>query len=513
MPTASIMSEQRGNTTVDWSLLPKEVLRLIVEHVEQKDRVGHAKCVALVDNTFAEAAAAATDSIILEQQCTDISSLQLWLNNHGAGLTQLHMVSAPDPLELPCPKLADLLLQGQSVLASPGLLAMLASLPSLRQLTLKQDFYNRGDVPWPHNLLQQLPAALTRLELYGCLSDRALQGLGSLTNCSHLVLACTEHTKMRVEGLVGLQELQCLTHLHLQGLSGVMGRTTNPGFSRLTRLKHLQLQAAGPAGGCSVEPLQLAGMTHLERLSLEGVWIESADKEGSPAAELFSVLPLLQQLTRLDLPINIHRETFRWDEPLETQAAAYTALVAGSSLQELHFSRRSMGIGAPTAMRRAIWQNIFSAGRKLTALTSLGLYGAAPPLTYSGVQSMSQCCVALKELDIRFCLVVYNKPDPQMLSPLLQLTALTKLLVRMGDSDVAVVSQLGSLRALSAHSCMSHWGLQQLSALQQLTSLGLLQMGDGLKAFKASLVQHNKVDGYYTLTNTVRGRQGKPSSL
>jgi len=425
------------------------------------------------------------------------------------------MLSAPDPLtQLPCPKLADLLLQGQSLLASPGLSFVLASLPSLRRLTLKQDSYNRGNVPWPHSLLQQLPA-LTRVELYGHLSNEALQGLGSLTNCSHLALACTSGDNPGVS-LVGLQELQGLTHLHLQGMSCSIGRM-NPGFSRLTRMKHLQFTAK-PAGACSVEPSQLAGMALLEHLSLAGVYMEGADVHSSPTAELLSVLPLLQQLTRLDLPANMHagRNYYAYllgHVPFWSPATAYTTLLAGSSLQELHFSRSSMSYDMDPTMSQDIWQNIFPAGRQLTALTRLHLYGATPLMAYSGVQSMSQCCVALKELDIRFCSVPYETHDPPMLSPLLQLTSLTKLLLRMGDSDAAVVSQLMSLRVLSAHSCMTYFGLQQLSALQQLTCLGLWQMGEGMAGFKAALEQHHKVDGYYTLVNKVRGCQGKSSSV
>jgi len=41
MPTASIMSEQHVSTAVDWSLLPKEVLRLIFKHFYMNERVGN----------------------------------------------------------------------------------------------------------------------------------------------------------------------------------------------------------------------------------------------------------------------------------------------------------------------------------------------------------------------------------------------------------------------------------------------------------------------------------------
>lgn len=108
--------------------------------------------------------------MILEQ-CKDTSSLELWLHNHGDKLTQLHVLSASKPLtELPCPNLADLLLQGRSIMASPDLSAMLAGLPSLRQLTLKQPFMNsQFKDPLPDGMLHQLPA-LTRLELPGGVS-------------------------------------------------------------------------------------------------------------------------------------------------------------------------------------------------------------------------------------------------------------------------------------------------------------------------------------------------------
>lgn len=178
-------------------------------------------------------------------RCADTLNLQLWLQRHGGSITQLHLRGARRQLtELPCcPKLADLELRGRKLLSSPNLAALLAALPSLQRINLAYDGYPA--VVLPPGLLQQLPA-LTQLELSGGLSDAALQGLGSLTKCSHLVL--NHHSravvdKLTAAGLVGLQELRELTFLQLYtarySVWDIKPDINLPSLTQLTALQEL----------------------------------------------------------------------------------------------------------------------------------------------------------------------------------------------------------------------------------------------------------------------------------
>ena len=203
---------EQPSEPVQWSDLAGPALQLIFKHLPQRHRLGHGSCCALVCSSWAAAAAAATGSIVLEQ-CADTDSLQLWLHRHGHNLTQLHVSAASGMLtQLPCPKLTDLLLQGDSLLAAPDLAAVLAGLPSLQHLSLKESTIVK-EFSWETQLrllehlppvLLQLPQGVTYLELCGGLSHAAVQGLGSLTNCSHLVLKvkmCDDQMWLSLAGL------------------------------------------------------------------------------------------------------------------------------------------------------------------------------------------------------------------------------------------------------------------------------------------------------------------------
>lgn len=99
----------------DWLSLPSKALEIIMQAVPVKQRVG--QC-ALVCRSWASAAAAVTDSIMLDRDA-DITdgSLQLYLASHGDSITQLHVPRLGRPArwgeltEIPCPNLKDLLLQ------------------------------------------------------------------------------------------------------------------------------------------------------------------------------------------------------------------------------------------------------------------------------------------------------------------------------------------------------------------------------------------------------------------
>ena len=164
-PAVAAVEAEQPPDAVQWSDLNGPALQLMLKHVPQRHRLGHGSCCALVCSSWAEAAAAATDSLVLEQ-CADTDSLQLWLHRHGSDLTQLHVSAASGMLtQLPCPKLTHLLLQGDSLLAAPALPSVLAGLPSLQHLSLHctTDSMSCDQVPEPFapGLLQQLPRDIT----------------------------------------------------------------------------------------------------------------------------------------------------------------------------------------------------------------------------------------------------------------------------------------------------------------------------------------------------------------
>lgn len=451
------------------------------------------------------------------EQCRDTSSLELWLRNHGDKLTQLHVLSASKPLtSLPCPNLADLLLQGPSLMASPGLSAMLAGLPSLRQLTLRQpDMSRYSRDPMLHGMLQQLPA-LTQLELPGGVFGDVLEGLSRLTNCSHLVLTAagweshgSVHMVQLLRQLPQLQELQGLTFLELKEVFFIINSNSLPAFSRLTRLQHLHFRNDGMLPS-SLQPSLLSGMTRLQHLSLRGVLVKvAADSSGdmiapqlesssaAGTAELLSLLPDLQQLTHLGLPRALHG----------CLPSAYSALVASSRLRELDACRTRASPRPPAHDTDdvAVWHHVFGCSRQLAALTCLLLDEVAPPLSGSDVHDICECCPSLEELSL-----LHHYLTGRQLAPLLQLTGLTKFSLDADNSITALVSQLTGLRALVVNKLMSAASLRQLSTLQQLTALEFRRTdflvpgavdSANLQCFVAALERLPPVRGHPTFFN------------
>ena len=155
---AEIALELEAAVAVPWSDVPGSAVKRIMRHVPQRHRLGHGSSCALVCSSWAQAAAAATDSIVLEG-CADTESLQLWLRKHGHSLSKLHVRADSGMLtQLPCPKLADLLLQGDSLLSAPNLTAVVSALPSLQHLSFSSSCqsgsYHVPTVSLPHGLLQ-----------------------------------------------------------------------------------------------------------------------------------------------------------------------------------------------------------------------------------------------------------------------------------------------------------------------------------------------------------------------
>ena len=454
---------------VPWSNPPVPVLQLILKHVPQRQRLGHGSCCALVCSSWAEAAVAATDSLVLDK-CAGKRSLQLWLQRHGHNLTQLHIsTEAGEQTQLPCRNLTDLLLHDGSLLAAQFLPAMLAGLPSLQRLSLRPSHRHLeppGSVAFPAGLLSQLPQGVAHLDLHGPLTDAALQGLSSLTKCSQLALRCTAWQTWGVQNTVSLatlqelQEMQGLTHLHMS--CAPVDVNALPDFSRCTALRHLHLCEVARVG-CPLQPTQLASLTKLQYLQLERVCLKGGAVGG---VELLALLPQLSSLTHLGL---VGLTDFD-----SCPAAAFTAITSNSSLQHLDLEcfegvtvQAGDGSGNP-------WQHIFPLNKRLLQLTTLNL-DACRQFTSGGLQACVSCCPNLQELNIAHDLV--HGAAGLQLDPLLQLSRLTSLTTNVSVTAIAVCAQLTGLQMLTCE--QATWGfkfagLLPLVVLQQLTCLQLL---------------------------------------
>jgi len=192
--------EDHTGPLLDLSHATPDIITKILGNMSLRERF----ICALVCKAWAEAAIAATHSIILEHRVEDISSLQHWLEKHGNRLEvlQLHECNRADLTALPCcAKLQDLLLHSVSIasrtwgdiasatkLTSVSLsnvqtasqqadvVAALTALPSLEQLTWHDVYCSNQQGLSDSSLLQQM-TQLTSLDLQG-VTAAVLQHLG-----------------------------------------------------------------------------------------------------------------------------------------------------------------------------------------------------------------------------------------------------------------------------------------------------------------------------------------------
>lgn len=501
-----------------WSALPCEIMQRIMQHVPLRQRLGFGSCCSLVCRSWAEAAAAATDSIVLDH-CTAADSLQLWLHNHGSKLTKLHLHAANGELtELPCPRLKDLLLTEESCLSktqlgsaqslsttdlqhlhfldlkTPKVTSMLAGLQSLEQLSLS------GTLPPLNACILQL-SRLTRLELArrnergkqpsgGTLEvpqrPSRLQQLSRLPKLSHLVVDWFDLTEVDCAGMEGLSGL---TFLQLSHVSCRIDAASAHGLSQLTALQHLGISGPRwPSGGrgryCCVQASLLAGLTKLRSLDLHrvefqrvplpaaeldtagGTAAELADHDSSDAAakKMHVLLPPLPDLTCLCL-INC----LSYSPPPSADSSATVAFFP-TTLQQLSIAGlRMLTWPEGHALR---WCHMFNPRRPLLTLQWLDISNISEPrLLLENLEGMVVCCPALQELRAEGTL-----PPGMDLSVLNLLPGLTCLSTRATTSeDACSLAALTDLRSLSVdtHGELSLVELQPLSALQSLTSLTL----------------------------------------
>jgi len=494
--------EDHPGPPLDLSHAAPDIIVLVLGSMPLRDRCN---C-ALVCKAWAEAATAATHSIVLEHRTQDLRGLQAWLSKHGSRLEvlQLHAGCPAALTALPCcAKLQDLLLHGlrcqnvsiarrmwgdvasatkltsisltfvQTAAQQADVVAALTALPNLEQLTWHNVCCSNQQGLSDSSLLQQM-TRLTSLDLWG-VTAAALQHLGSLTKLQHLGISdtCTDYYALH-EGLddwtdtgcPGLQELRALTSLVL---FSVDGWALPASVSQLTALQQLEVSEATPTAlnrlqvltnltalrvqnmtGLSSEspPLKLPGLQHLE-LRTENYDLSSSDDDD---VEFTTPMSFLASCTRLQV---LKLDNF--------QLKGGCSLVASTMLQHLEVEGCTLA-AADGAADPASWQQVFPGPGQLPHLTYLRL----PALQQADMGRLVECCSSLKGLHL-------DTLQDSCAPALARLPCLTKLcLVGARDQLCSALVQLTGLRQLAVWrpAWVSAVGLRQLAALSQLISLG-----------------------------------------
>jgi len=504
---------------LDLSRVPSAIIAMMLQGMSLSDRL---KC-ALVCKAWAQEAAAVTRSILLRDRIQDFSCLQKWLENHGgqAEVLQLHNYRHTHMAvltALPCPQLQDLLLSSvdardglsldssvwndiaaatkltsvslervQTASQQADVVSALTALPDLEQLTWCSVSCGQTWGLTDSKLLQNLTKP-TALDLYFVNAAEALEHLGLLTRLQDLSLAVT--IEWVAAGCPGLQELRALTRLNLMMISGA--RDIPPSVSQLTALQQLTVPSATPT---SLNRLSaLTGLTQLR------------------VADLQDLLP---NSPPLQLPGLQHLEIQGSDSMLMSFLGGCTQLkvlklcginlspgsLAASMLQYLDLN--VCGVSADDGAADPVsWQQVFPEPGRLPHLTSLRMMNPNPDPEQADIECVVACCSSLQVLHLG------TLPD-SITSPLARLSGLTSLILwRTSDQQCSSLAQLTGLIKLRVGDAREVFaaGLQQLAALEQLTSLELGALG-----WSSDVLREHMSDGLpgprtykYAIINKVR---------
>jgi len=512
------MEDHAGGPLLDLSHAGPDIMTSVLSRLPLRERF----ICALVCKAWAEAAAAATRSIILKHKMQDLSGLQHWLEQHGSHLEvlQLHECDGAALTALPCPQLQDLLLHssfGDAVrldissrvwcdipaatkISSVSLsdvftlsqqadvVAALTALPNLEQLTwLNVDCSGQEELS-DSSLLQRM-TRLNSLELQ-CVTAAALQHLGSLTKLQHLSISDADD--WAAAGCPGLQELKALTSLQLNSNDLVDLPASN---SQLTALQQLEV--------CQATPTAINRLQVLTALTQLCVWrVTDLTPESSPLQ-----LPGLQHLQLSDddedlmmpMPFLTCCTQLQYLRLYGFELQGPGRLVASTMLQHLELNYCSIA-AADWAADPVSWQQVFPGPGQLPHLTYLKLSRVEPALLQADIAALVVCSSSLKVLD---CNTLPSGCGPA----LAQLPGLTHLqLYQASDEQCSALVQLTGLRQLAV---MITWrvsavGLRQLAGLNQLTSLGLGYFSSSqLNAVSKHLMKDNLADCLYAIINKV----------
>jgi len=516
--------EDHTGPLLDLSHAGPDIISIVLSSMSLRDRCN---C-ALVCKAWAEAATAATHSIILDHVVQDLSSLKHWLERHGnmIEVLQLHAgyKAALDALPC-CAKLQDLLLHHgsiasrtwgdiasatkltsislsyvQTVSHQADVVAALTALPNLEQLTWQYVQCSNEQLLLDSSLLQHL-TQLTSVELRR-VKAAALQHLGSLTKLQHLSISGADDWGAAADdwaaaGCPWLQELTALTRLKLvnrdmDDLSTSISQLTALRQLEVRRVTLTQLQVLTALTRLCVTrviglspaspPLQLAGLQHLDLFDIA---------EFEYATMPMTFLASCTQLQFLKLLC------FNLKGP--------GSLVASTMLQHLELRACSISAAAGAA-GPASWQQVFPGPGQLPHLTALQLTPDGPvELHQADIEAMVACCSNLKVL-------CCNTLPSSCMPALARLPCLTSLRLPrdIDDEECSALVQLTGLRQLMVDPCrVSAVGLRHLAALRQLTSLGFGYCSDAVLGTVAEhLMKDNLPDCSHALINKVCGKKG-----
>jgi len=469
---------------------PWNVMAMVLERLCYKSRF---TC-ALVCKAWAEAATAATRSIILKHRVQDLTCLQHWLEKHGKQLEvlQLHECYPVALSALPCAQLQDLLLHGaleddghntttttrvdstvwSDIAAATKLTSVslsrlntasqqadvvsaLRALPDLQQLSWSWTSCGSEQHLSDSLLLQQL-TQLTGLNLVA-VSAKALQHLGLLTKLQHLSI--TNARDWAAAGCPGLQELKALSSFHL-----LLSHTEDipASITELTALQQLHVEEATPT---ALNTLQaLTGLTQLRVEALKGLSAQSAPLQ-LPGLQHLGLCGRFRPAPMSFLTGCTHLLVLELSE-LDLRGPG--SLVGSTKLQHLELNRGSIS-AADGAAGPVPWQQVFAGPNQLPYLTSLYMDNMRPRLQQADMECVVACCSSLQVLHL---FTMYE--GSTALSALVRLPGLTSLhLWGIDDEMCSSLAQLTGLRELTTKDSMllSTAGFRQLAILEQLTSL------------------------------------------
>jgi len=472
---------------IDLAHASLDIITAVLQSMSLTDRF---TC-ALVCKAWAEAAAAATHSIILRDRVQDLSGLQRWMEKHGQQLEvlQLHACDGASLTALPCPQLQDLLLHGSllrglsisssvwaDIAAATKLISVslkymgtapqqadvvsaLTALPDLQQLTWHSDELQLCD----SSLLQQL-TQLTALDLLLSVAAAALQHLGSLTKLQRLCIYAAQD--WAAAGCPGLQELKVLTSLDLHNVTDIPASV-----AQLSALQELIVSEATPAAVAGLQAL--TGLTKLRVINYI---------TGPSSVSATLQLPGLRHLELGDGFIGLGTMPMSFlckcSQLQVLKLRGFTiggpgSLVASTTLQHMELDDCRI-IAADGAAGPVSWQQVLPGSAQLPHLTSLQLTDVSPVPQETDIEHVASCCSSLQEL--------YLDTLPSSgACPLTRLSGLTSLhLGHVDDKQCSALAQLTGLRELGVDQAegLSHDGLRQLAALEQLTSLEFYELSD-----------------------------------
>jgi len=461
--------------------------------------------------------------------------LQQWLENHGDRLEvlQLHKCDKAALTALPCcAKLQDLLLHYGSIASrtwgdiaaatkltslslndvwtasqQADVVAALTALPNLEQLTwqLVRCRFPESCMTcklFDSSLLQQV-TRLTSLDLEFA-TAAALQHLGCLTKLQHLSISTGDN--WAAAGCPGLQELKALTSLVLTSSDLV---DLPACISQFTALRQLKVRRATLT---ALNGLQV--LTGLTRLC---VWHVTGLSPESPPLKLPGLQHLeVSQDTSATMPMSFLVSCTQ----LQFLSLHYFhlkgpgSLFASTMLQHLEIVGCSIA-AADGAADTVSWQQVFPGPGQLPHLTYLQLWTddlTGPALQQADMDLLVEDCSNLKVLNL------YNLQE-NFVPALNRLPGLTDLRVDIAtDEECSAMAQLTGLRQLvvmvpedeaigPGPPQMSAVGLRQLTALTQLTSLGLGTFDHSwqLDTLAQHLMADNLPDCEYAIINKVSG--------